>query len=69
MADIRCETKKYGELIGKGSGILEVLCKSQLCKTQQNEVVIHRWNLEKFNANGSVKMIETRRFKDPTKGK
>ncbi|ACI12443.1 gp27 [Mycobacterium phage Konstantine] len=68
MADIRCSNKKHGELTEQGSGILEIICNSRFCKESPNEVVRHRWNLGKKNPDGTIKLIETRRFKDPTKG-
>ena len=65
MPEIRCENKKFGEVSDGAKGIFEVICGSRFCKTQYDEVVLHRWNLEKLNANGSIKLIETRRFKRP----
>jgi len=65
VPEIRCNSKKFGEVSSEARGIFEVICNSRFCKNQHNEVVLHRWNLEKLNADGSIKMIETRRFKRP----
>lgn len=64
MPEIRCNSKKFGEITTESKGIFESICTSRFCKIN-DEVVIHRWNLEKLNANGSIKMIETKRFKRP----
>ena len=64
MPDIRCNNKKFGE-VTDGTGIYEAICTSRFCKQHPNEVVLHRWNLEKLNADGFVKLIETKRFKRP----
>ncbi|ACF05123.1 gp26 [Mycobacterium phage Predator] len=63
MADIRCKSRKHGELTEQGSGILEIICTSRFCKETPNEVVRHRWDLGKLNSDGSIKLTETRRFK------
>jgi len=65
VPDIRCSSKKFGVVTTKSTGILEVICTSNFCKNQKDEVVLHRWDLEQINENGSVKMIDTKRFKRP----
>jgi hypothetical protein len=65
VPDIRCNSKKFGEITIESKGIFESICTSRFCKVQPDEVVLHRWDLEKLNANGSIKMIETKRFKRP----
>lgn len=65
MPEIRCNSKKFGEVTTKSQGIFESICTSRFCKIYQDEVVIHQWDLEKLNVNGSIKMIETKRFKRP----
>jgi hypothetical protein len=65
VAEIRCKNKKFGELTP--DGILEIFCTSNFCKDHRgDETVIHRWDTGKLNADGTVKLIETRRFKKPT---
>lgn len=68
MAEIRCESRKHGEITEQGCGILIIRCNSRFCKVHQNEVVEHHWDLAETNENGLVKLTETKRFKDPTKG-
>ena len=70
MPEIRCESKKFGEVTNESTGIFESICTSRFCKIQPEEVVLHRWDLQQLNVNGSIKMIETKRFKRPkVKGK
>jgi hypothetical protein len=70
VPEVRCASKKFGEVTNKSQGILEAVCTSRFCKTRPDEVVLHRWDLEQLNVNGSIKMIETKRFKRPkVKGK
>lgn len=66
MAEIRCGKRKFATITE--NGILEVFCNSVFCKTYAtaNEVVIHRFDVNKINADGTIKLIETKRFKRPT---
>jgi hypothetical protein len=64
MAEIRCENKKFGEITP--DGILEIFCSSNFCKDHRSdEVAMHRWDTRKISADGTVKFIETKRFKKP----
>jgi hypothetical protein len=65
VPEIRCNTKKFGEVTSESKGIFEAVCTSRFCKIQASEVVLHRWDLQQLNENGSIKMIETNRFKRP----
>jgi hypothetical protein len=65
VPEVRCNSKKFGEVTTKSAGIFEAICTSRFCKSRQDEVILHRWDLEQLNANGSIKMIETKRFKRP----
>jgi hypothetical protein len=65
MPEIRCANKFFGEVSENSRGIYEAVCQSRFCKTGTNEVVLHRWDLEKLNADGTIKLIETKRFKRP----
>lgn len=65
MPEIRCNSKKFGEVTIKSVGVFEAVCTSKFCKIKHDEVVLHRWDLQQLNDNGSIKMIETKRFKRP----
>lgn len=65
MPEIRCGSKKFGEVTTKSEGVLEVICTSNFCKTRSDEVVLHRWDLKQVNNDGSIKLIDTKRFKRP----
>ncbi|QLF83907.1 hypothetical protein SEA_BECKERTON_22 [Mycobacterium phage Beckerton] len=63
MADIRCSNKKHGEISDNSTGELQMFCRDRFCKIHENEVVLHIWNLAKKSEDGSIRPIETRRFK------
>jgi hypothetical protein len=65
VPELRCNSKKFGEVTTKSTGIFEAICTSRFCKTRQDEVILHKWDLRQLNPNGSIKMIETKRFKRP----
>jgi hypothetical protein len=70
VPEIRCSSKKFGEVTSESKGILEAVCTSRFCKIRPDEVVLHRWDLQQLNVNGSINLIETKRFKRPEmKGK
>jgi hypothetical protein len=70
VPELRCTSKKFGEVTNKSKGIFETVCTSRFCKIRPDEVVLHRWDLQQLNENGSIKLIETKRFKRPEmKGK
>jgi len=54
--DLRCESKKHGELI---DGVFEVKCKSRWCGGGPRVVVIHRWDVKTGEA------LKDKRFKEP----
>lgn len=57
MADIRCDSKKFGELTE--DGFLEVKCSSKFCGAGPAIVVLHRFDPL------TGELIETKRFRDP----
>lgn len=63
MADIRCGNRKFAEITEQG--ILEIFCNSTFCKTGPDQIVIHRFDINKISADGTIKLIETKRFKRP----
>ncbi len=58
--NLRCKNKLHGIIVD--SNVIEILCKSQLCKHDKDEVVLHRFNTE----DGSL--IETLRYRKPKRG-
>jgi len=65
VLEIRCDSKKHGEVTENSIGIFERICDSRFCKTRPNEVSLHVWNLEKLHEDGTIKPINTKRFKRP----
>ncbi|AHG24413.1 hypothetical protein PBI_DAMIEN_22 [Mycobacterium phage Damien] len=63
MADIRCSNKKHGEVTENSTGELRMFCRDRFCKIHGNEVVQHVWDLAKVSEDGSIRPIETKRFK------
>lgn len=59
MTDLRCPSKKHGELVEPS--IVEIKCNSRFCGAQDGAVVLHR-----FDA-GTGDLIDTRIFKEPRK--
>lgn len=57
--DIRCPSKKHGELIEPG--LVEVKCDSKFCGAEPGVSVIHRFDTI------TGKMLDTLKFKDPRK--
>lgn len=55
--EIRCDTKKFGELTD--DGWLEIKCPSKFCGAAPGTVVIHRFDPD------TGKLVETKRFRDP----
>ena len=65
MPEIRCANKKFGEVNSEAKGIFEATCNAGYCRRDSNAIVLHRWNLEKVNEDGTITPIETKRFKRP----
>lgn len=55
--DLRCESKKFGELTD--DGLLEVKCPSKFCGAAPGIVVLHRFDA--FTG----EILSTQRFRDP----
>jgi len=63
--EIRCDSRKFGEVSEDATGELRIFCNSQFCKEHGNEIVEHVFNLAKINENGIVKPTHTNRYKRP----
>lgn len=57
--ELRCSSKKFGELIIPGAGILEVACDSRFCGKRAGVVVLHRFDL------ATGEMMDTHQYKTP----
>jgi len=64
VPEIRCNSKLHGVVSDNSKGIFEVVCNSRWCRIG-NEVVMHRFNLEKTTEDGCIMPVETLRFKRP----
>lgn len=56
--DLRCPTKKHGELDGP---FVEIKCSSRFCGAAAGVVVIHRFDVS------TAELVETLKFKDPAR--
>jgi len=65
VPEIRCASKKHGEITENSKGEFRRTCNSRFCKKLGNEIVEHIWNLEKINENQIVFPIDTKRYKRP----
>lgn len=60
MRDLRCDSKKFGEVIDDHT--VEIKCSSRWCGARRDVVVIHRWDLREGK-------METRKYKNPPSNK
>lgn len=63
--DLRCDNKKWGEIIIDSFGILEVSCRSRFkgCEWEPGTVVLHKFNL----TNGEL--MSTSKYREPERVK
>jgi hypothetical protein len=62
MLEVRCDNKKFGELIASnGESTIEFKCNSKFCGHNEDTIVIHRFLL----LNGAVRLLGTRKYKAP----
>jgi hypothetical protein len=65
VPEIRCNTRLHGVVNDNSKGILEVVCHNKHCKVNPNEVVTHRWDLEKVDKDNIIRPVLTFRSKRP----
>jgi len=59
--DLRCDSKKFGELLD--DSVIEVKCSSKFCGAGAGLVILHRFDLR------TGKLMETLRFREPDREK
>lgn len=55
--ELRCESKKHGEVIIPGTGVLEISCDSRFCGKRAGVIVLHKFDIS------SGQLLDTHLYK------